>query len=257
MDDRPKIFPPDPNETRRWMGRLLVAVIVGEGIWNFIVALMNYVVVPWLGDVLGQSSGLPTSFTQRPYDYPDLFVAVIELCLAGLVAVGINAFFQGPQQVKIRLPNRSVAPVAVPVTPTQVVPPTPPAPVEPRPVVAQQPAPPPTVVQPSQPLVSTPVIVPPSAPKPAPAPVVETRPVPAVQPTPTPRIEVKPVAQPIVPPAPVAAAKIVPAPVATAKAVPIPPESAPVKAAAPAPPKKAKKVYYNSVGDPIEFDDED
>ena len=31
---------------------------------------MNNLVVPWLGDVMVQASGLPTSFTQRPYDYP-------------------------------------------------------------------------------------------------------------------------------------------------------------------------------------------
>ena len=120
MDDRPRTFPPDATETRRWMGRLLVAVLVGEGIWNVIVSLMNNVIVPWLGDAMGQSSGLPTSFTQRPYDYPDLFVAIIELCLAGLVAVAINAFFQKPRRVKIKVQKRVVAPARL--LPTQVVP---------------------------------------------------------------------------------------------------------------------------------------
>lgn len=236
MDDRPRIFPPDPNETRRWMGRLLVAVLVGEGIWNVIVSLMNNVVVPWLGDVMGQSSGLPTSFTQRPYDYPDLFVAIIELCLAGLVAVAINAFFQKSRQVRIKVqkrvvPTASIAPtqvVPVVTTPTPVpavVPRTeiPAAPIAaPRPVPAVPASPPPIVAQP------TPVPV-------RPAPVVEPKPAPVVQappPVPTPK--------PVPPPAPV--------PVA-AKPAPPPPPAPPLKA-------KPKKVYYNSVGEPIEFDDD-
>jgi large-conductance mechanosensitive channel len=216
------------------MGRLLVAVLVGEGIWNVIVSLTNNVIVPWLGDVMGQSSGLPTSFTQRPYDYPDLFVAIIELCLAGLVAVAINAFFQKPRRVKIKVQKRVVSPASV--APTQVVPVVtnpPPAPavvprtdvpvapvVAPRPVPAAVPvSPPPVVTQP------------PPAPV-RPAPMVEAKPAAVVQPQP-PVLTPKPVA----PPAPIPAA---------------------AKPAPPTPPAKVKpkKVYYNSVGEAIEFDDD-
>lgn len=226
MDDRPKIFPPDLNETRRWIGRLLVAVIVGEGIWNLIVSLMNNVIVPWLGDVMGQSSGLPTSFTQRPYDYPDLFVSVIELCLAGLVAIAINAFFQKPRRVKVKVQKRVVSPTSV--APTQVVP------------VATAPPPVPAVVPRTE--------VPLGTPRPVPA-VAPVSPPPAfTQPPPvrTAATEPKP-APPVQPSAPVATPKPTPPP------APVP---AAVKPAPPPPKAKPKKVYYNSVGEAIEFDDD-
>ena len=61
MDQPAKPFTSEGADTRRWMGRLIIAVILGEAIWGLIVSVMNNVMVPWLGDVMGQSSGLPTS----------------------------------------------------------------------------------------------------------------------------------------------------------------------------------------------------
>jgi hypothetical protein len=66
----------------------------GEAIWSLIVSVMNNLIVPWLGDVVGQSSGLPPSFTRWPYNYPDLFVSTLEVCIAGIMAVILNYFFQ-------------------------------------------------------------------------------------------------------------------------------------------------------------------
>ena len=102
MDQTMKTFSSEGTDTRRWIGRIIMAVILGEAIWGLIVSVMNNVVVPWLGDVMGQSSGLPTSFTQRPYNYPDLFVSVLEFCIAALVAAVLNYFFQGRTTKTIR-----------------------------------------------------------------------------------------------------------------------------------------------------------
>src|SRR5512132_1189322 len=112
MDQVMKTFISEATDTRRWIGRIIVAVILGEAIWGLIVSVMNNLVVPWLGDVMGQSSGLPTSFTQRPYNYPDLFVSVLELSIAGLVAAVLNYFFQGRNTKSIRT-VKSSAPAAV------------------------------------------------------------------------------------------------------------------------------------------------
>ena len=95
MDQTIKTFSSEATDTRRWIVRIIMAVVLGEAIWGLIVSVMNNVVVPWLGDVMGQSSGLPTSFTQRPYNYPDLFVSVLEFGIAALVAALLNYFFQG------------------------------------------------------------------------------------------------------------------------------------------------------------------
>ena len=102
MDQPAKPFTSDGGDARRWIGRLIIAVLLGEAIWGLIVSFMNHVFVPWLGDVMGQSSGLPTSFTQRPYNYPELFVSVFEFCIAGLVAAIINFFLQRPAARRVK-----------------------------------------------------------------------------------------------------------------------------------------------------------
>ena len=111
MDQMMKPFSSEGTDTRRWIVRIIMAVVLGEAIWGLIVSVMNNVVVPWLGDVMGQSSGLPTSFTQRPYNYPDLFVSILEFGIAALVAAVLNYFFQGPTTKAIRAVKNSAAAV--------------------------------------------------------------------------------------------------------------------------------------------------
>jgi hypothetical protein len=164
MDQAVKTIGPQAPDARQAIGWILVAVILGEAIWNLIVSVMNNLVVPWLGDVMGSSSGLPTSFTQRPYDYPALFVSVLEFCIAGMVAATLNHFFQRKREGRAKLAKGSVsiaaaeparmipqaappamAPAAAPVTPLNFadkpVPVTPAVPAEVVPIVAAVPAP--------------------------------------------------------------------------------------------------------------------
>jgi hypothetical protein len=121
MDQTGEPFSSEKADARQWIGRIIMAVILGEAIWGLIVSVMNNLVVPWLGDVMGQSSGLPTSFTQQPYDYPDLFVSIVELCIAGLVAAILNYFFQRPGTVRVK-PVKVSVPIA-PLELARVVPP--------------------------------------------------------------------------------------------------------------------------------------
>jgi len=142
-----------PADTRRWTGRILMAVILGTAIWNLVVSVMDYVVVPWIGLLMGQSSGLPTSFTQRPYNYPDLFVSVLKFCVAGIVAVSINWFFQRPGKAG-RIAAVKPAP---PTRPTLEVVPAPPV-RRPAPPAPAPPTQPPAAVVP--PVQSLPEILP-------------------------------------------------------------------------------------------------
>jgi hypothetical protein len=82
------------TDVRRWVGRIIVGVLLGEAIWNLIVSVISNVFVPWLGGVVGQSYELPASFTQRPYDYPDFLVSVLESCIAAIMALILNYLFQ-------------------------------------------------------------------------------------------------------------------------------------------------------------------
>src|SRR6266404_8140560 len=120
MDQKANTFSSEVSNGGNWIGWIIIAVILGEAIWGLIVSIMNNLVVPWLGDVMGQTSGLPTSFTQRPYDYPDLFVSVLEFCIAGIVAVMLNYFLQWQRAGSVK-PVKSSAATA-PVEPARVVP---------------------------------------------------------------------------------------------------------------------------------------
>ncbi len=253
MDQPARPFTSGSADTRRWMGRLIIAVILGEALWGLIVSLVNNVFVPWLGDAMGPSSGLPTSFTQRPYNYPDLFVSVFEFCMAGLVAAILNYFFQRPTARTVKTSKNPVP--AAPPGPIRVVPHAAPsaAPIETAPpqfgvIPATSPMPDPTqdarlypvipsILVPAVPdggLASPPIkqpSEPPPPPAPAPvAPAPEARPA-DIAPAPA---AAKPAALKPVPPAP--------------KAEPAKPE--PAKA------KKPKNVYYNIVGEPVSSDDD-
>ena len=131
MDQPEKTFTSDGANAGNWIGKIIVAVILGEAIWSLIVSLMNNLVVPWLGDVMGQSSGLPTSFTQRPYDYPDLFVSVVEFCIAGLVAAILNHFFQ---RSKARMKRVQLAAEPIRIVPAAATATAQPLPAQPAPV---------------------------------------------------------------------------------------------------------------------------
>jgi large-conductance mechanosensitive channel len=231
MDQPAKPFTSDGGDTRRWIGRLIIAVLLGEALWGLIVSFMNHVFVPWLGDVMGQSSGLPTSFTQRPYNYPELFISVFEFCIAGLVAAILNYFFQRPAARRVKT--------------VKSVPTAPPGPVR---VISQAAAssaltetvPPQFGITPAESSVSAPaqdvrmypvipsILVPAASAEPA-APIVA-----APEPKPA-------VVTPVVP--------AIPKPVASKSPAPTP-------KAEPAKPKKPKNVYYNIVGEPMPSDED-
>ncbi|HEV3208354.1 MAG TPA: hypothetical protein VGZ28_15495 [Terriglobales bacterium] len=235
MDQPAKIMTSEGADARKWIGRIIMAVILGEAIWSLIVSVMNNLVVPWLGDIMGPSSGVPTSFTQRPYNYPELFVSILELGIAGLVAAVLNYFVQRPTAGRVK-PVKRVVP-AFDLESPRVIPPAAPA------VVPRQgtmthaalslapepaaPAPPAAKLEPVTP--------------PAPVRVAPEPPVP-----PAPPVAPAPIAKP---PAVATPASPVANPVA-AKPLPPPPKAEPAK------PKKPREVYYNIVGDPMPSDED-
>jgi hypothetical protein len=232
MDQPVRPFTSEGADGPRWFGRIIIAVLLGEALWGLIVSLMNNVVVPWLGDVMGQSSGLPTSFIQRPYNYPELFVSVFEFCIAGLVAAVLNYFFQRPAVQRVKTLKSPVRPA-------------PPGPVRVVPQAATSPA----LSDTAPPQFG---FTPGASPMPSSAeiarvyPVIPSILVPAASVAPAPPVAPAPEARP----APIfPAAPAVPNSVAS-KPVPPGPKAEPVK------PKKPKNVYYNIVGEPMPSDDD-
>jgi large-conductance mechanosensitive channel len=225
MDQTVKTFTAEGADARTWVGRIIVAVILGEAIWGLIVSVMNNLIVPWLGDVMGQSSGLPTSFTQRPYDYPDLFISVLEFCMAGTMAVILNYFFQRQRAGTVK-PMKSSVPTA---------------PVEPAQVVRQ------AAGAAAMTLAMSPVTSPAPVAKPDPV----TPPLTVGQGAPAPSVALAPVARAaaVAPPPAALAARPVANSVATKPLQPAP-------KAEPSKLKKPQEVYYNIVGEPLPSDED-
>jgi len=201
-----------------WIGRVVIAVILAEAIWGFIVSVTNSLVLPLLARTMGGDVQSPLYLGKGDFNVPALFTAVLELCFAGIAAVILNSFLQ-------RKPRMTRS--------TQVR-------LSPIPVQSAAPAQPP--VQPSSP----PVVVPVQAAVSIPPPVVA-----AVRPpAPTP---VTPTAAPVRATASPAEFWSPPEPPPPAK-VAVPASAPPAKPARPKPPKE---VYYNIVGEPINPTEDD
>jgi len=157
MDDVPRTLSPEPSaaDTSKWIGRVVIAVILAEGIWGFIVSLTNNLVLPVLARTMGADVQSPLYLGKGDFNVPALFTAVLELCFAGIAAVILNSVLQRkPSVTRTRAVRVSPIPVQS-IAPTQ--PTTPPPP----------PRPSPPAVVPVQASVSVPVAA--LAPVPAPA----------------------------------------------------------------------------------------
>ena len=182
-----------PAESRKWMGRLLVAVLLGAAIWNFVASLTGAVVLPALARVMETDPQSPLYLGKGDFNFPALFTSILELCFAAIAALMVNSW----SQRRPRTARRKSAAVA-PATGLSI---SAPAAAPFREPMSQVP---PAIAAPA---------VPPSPPQ-------QSAPPPA-----TPQI---PTAQAPTPPPP----------------------------AKPAKPKRPKEVYYNSVGEIVERDDE-
>jgi large-conductance mechanosensitive channel len=159
MDEIARNTAPDPAaDTGTWIGRLLIAVILGEGIWGLIVSLTHNLILPLLAKTMGGDVQSPLYLGKGDVNVPALFTSVLELCFAGIVAVVLNAWVQrkarSTRGKPVRITARPVQTVAstppsavTPVKPTAVAPPViKPAPAPEVPIPA---APPPSTPSPS------------------------------------------------------------------------------------------------------------
>jgi hypothetical protein len=100
MNETPKTLAPDAG---KWVGRVLIAVILGEGIWGLIVSITNNLVLPFLARNMGGDIQSPLYLGKGDFNVPALFTSVLELCFAGIAAVILNCWVRR----KSRPPTRS------------------------------------------------------------------------------------------------------------------------------------------------------
>ncbi|HEV8048064.1 MAG TPA: hypothetical protein VGP35_10045 [Terriglobales bacterium] len=152
---------------------MLIAVLLGEGIWGLIVSFTRDLILPLLAKTMGGDVQSPLYLGKGYVNVPALFTSVLELCFAGILAVILNTWVQRRDRSTRSKPVRIIARPVQPAAPTPAV----------TPVKAAVAAPP--VVKPA-PSLAAPVTAPPppSAPS-APSPSAEqfwTPPQPTTQP---------------------------------------------------------------------------
>ena len=137
-----------------WIGRVVIAVLVAEAAWGFIVSVTNNLVLPLLARTMGGDAQSPLYLGKGDVNVPALLTAVLELCFAGIAAVILNSFLQRKSGVLRSKPVRLSPVPAQPVTP-------------PRPAV-------PTPVEAVPAAISAPPYMPPTVPTPVPTPTPAT-----------------------------------------------------------------------------------
>jgi hypothetical protein len=152
MDDIARSFSPESSaaDVGKWIGRVVIAVILAEGIWGFIVSITNYLVLPLLARTMGGDVQSPLYLGKGDFNVPALFGSILELCFAGIAAVILNSRIQRkPRLARAKsvrvspIPARPAAPMPSPpaVAPVQAALSVPPV-AAPVPAAVPPPAPP-------------------------------------------------------------------------------------------------------------------
>jgi hypothetical protein len=119
MDDTSKTSSPELS-AGKWIGRVLIAVLLGEGIWGLIVSVTNNLILPLLARTMGADVQSPLYLGKGEFNVPAVFMSVLELCFAGIAAVILNSWVQRKPQV-IRSKVARISPI--PAQPAAAAPP--------------------------------------------------------------------------------------------------------------------------------------
>jgi large-conductance mechanosensitive channel len=90
------------SDSKKWILRIALALILGQAIWGLVVALTSHLLVPLIARVMGGDPNSPLYLGKGDVDVPALFVAIVEFCLAGIVAVIMNSWVQKPARIVVR-----------------------------------------------------------------------------------------------------------------------------------------------------------
>jgi hypothetical protein len=97
-------------DTGRWIGRVVIAVILAEAIWGFIASVTSNLVLPVLARTMGGDAQSPLYLGKGDINVPALFASVLELCFAGIAAAILNSVVQRKTKV-IRVKSVRVSPI--------------------------------------------------------------------------------------------------------------------------------------------------
>ena len=119
-----------PAGSRLWISRFLIAVVLGEAIWGFLVSITNNLALPAMARAMSGDTQSPLSLGKGDFNIPGLFASILELCFAAIVALLVNSWSQRPrrvQAIRTRAVSTEAQPAHIPVVeppPAQVVAPS-------------------------------------------------------------------------------------------------------------------------------------
>ena len=172
MNEAPKVFAPElsPAGSKKWIGRLVVAVVLGAAIWNFVVSLTVNLVVPSLARVMEADPQSPLYLGKGDVNIAPFFVSLLELCFAVIAALVVH-FWAERKPKPVRKKSVSLAPSLAPATVLSIAPAAPTVAAAPSVVPPRQPSPaptpaaiPPKPAKPPQPAVPSPAAQAPAPP---------------------------------------------------------------------------------------------
>jgi hypothetical protein len=116
MSENQISVPESTVSTGKWIGQLVAAVILAEGIWGFLASLTNNLVVPLLAREMGSDPQSPLYLGKGEFDFPALFKSVLALCMAGIVFVLLHEWLRkrhSPVRVRtVRVTKKVLPPSA-------------------------------------------------------------------------------------------------------------------------------------------------
>jgi len=102
-------------DSRKWIAGIVVAVVLGEAIWGFLVSITSNLFVPAMARAMGGDAQSPLYLGNGDFNFQALFISVLELCFAGITAVLLNAWSQKPRHARPK--SVRATPVEAPATP--------------------------------------------------------------------------------------------------------------------------------------------
>lgn len=93
---------PEPisADSRKWIGGIVIAVVLGEAIWAFLVSITINLALPAMARVMGGDAQSPLYLGKGDFNVQALFTSFLELCFAGILAVLLNSWSKKPARVQ-------------------------------------------------------------------------------------------------------------------------------------------------------------
>ncbi|MGA3093744.1 MAG: hypothetical protein ABSD75_34625 [Terriglobales bacterium] len=107
MDENQTSAPTSSMNPAKWVGQLVAAVILAEGVWGFLASLTSNLLVPLLARVMNGDPQSPSYLGKGDVNIPALFNSLLALCLAGIVFILLNGWSQR-KSPRIRMKTMAV-----------------------------------------------------------------------------------------------------------------------------------------------------